>query len=52
MPEGVSPVLTIQGGKGRFCDGASRQEFLKIGGLTLGGWLMCSLGALAAHEPQ
>ncbi len=32
-------MLTIRGGSegGRFCDGFSRREFLKIGGLALGG---------------
>jgi hypothetical protein len=31
-------MLTIRGGDGtRFCDGISRREFLKIGGLALGG---------------
>jgi hypothetical protein len=31
-------MLTIQGEKQRFCDGVSRRNFLKIGGLALGGW--------------
>ena len=32
-------MLTIQNGKsnGRFCDGVSRRDFLRIGGLALGG---------------
>jgi hypothetical protein len=31
-------MLTIRGnGSGRFCDGLSRREFLKIGGLAMGG---------------
>lgn len=30
-------MLTILGGKSRFCDGVSRRDFLKIGGLALGG---------------
>src|SRR5437764_7666754 len=31
-------MLTIRGGgSGRFCDGMSRRDFLKIGGLALGG---------------
>jgi hypothetical protein len=30
-------MLTIVGKKQRFCDGASRRQFLKIGGLALGG---------------
>src|SRR6267143_5907533 len=30
-------MLTIYGGKSRFCDGVSRRSFLKIGALGLGG---------------
>jgi len=30
-------MLTILGGKSRFCDGVSRRDFLTIGGLALGG---------------
>ena len=31
-------MLTIRGGgTGKFCDGISRRDFLKIGGLALGG---------------
>jgi hypothetical protein len=30
-------MLTIQGGKSRFCDGISRRNFLKIGALGMGG---------------
>ena len=31
-------MLTIRGGgSGTFCDGISRRDFLKIGGLALGG---------------
>jgi len=30
-------MLTVFGGKSRFCDGVSRRNFLKIGGLALGG---------------
>jgi hypothetical protein len=42
-------MLTIQGGNGgTFCDGMTRREFLKIGGLALGGMsLMDVLGAEA-----
>jgi hypothetical protein len=42
-------VLTIRGEKQRFCDGLSRREFLKIGGLALGG---LSLTDLLAAEAQ
>jgi hypothetical protein len=31
-------MLTILGRRHRFCDKASRRDFLKIGGLALGGW--------------
>src|SRR5271167_1541021 len=30
-------MLTILGGRQRFCDGLSRRAFLKVGGLALGG---------------
>src|SRR5436190_5306662 len=30
-------VLTIYGGRSRFCDGVSRRNFIKIGALGLGG---------------
>ncbi|HSH92910.1 MAG TPA: hypothetical protein VK968_02055, partial [Roseimicrobium sp.] len=31
-------MLTIQGSSGgRFCDGLSRRDFIKIGGLAMGG---------------
>src|SRR5438874_2334043 len=41
-------MLTIQGGNGgTFCDGMSRREFLKIGGLALGG--MSLMDILAAE---
>jgi hypothetical protein len=30
-------MLTIFGGRHQFCDGVLRRNFLKIGGLTLGG---------------
>lgn len=43
-------MLTIQGQpKGRFCDGVSRRDFLKIGGLALGG---LSLPQLLRAEAQ
>src|SRR5258708_3180786 len=35
---GRRPMLTIRGGKGgRYCDGVSRRDFLKVGGLAMGG---------------
>jgi hypothetical protein len=42
-------MLTIQGGKGRFCDGVSRREFLKIGGLALGGLSLTDILAAEAR---
>ena len=37
-------MLTIYGGnQGKFCDGVSRREFLKIGGLALGGLSMADV---------
>src|SRR5258708_1465254 len=43
-------MLTIRGGgTGTFCDGMSRREFLKIGGLALGG---LSLPELLAAEAK
>ena len=43
-------MLTIQGsGKSGFCDGVTRREFLKIGGLALGG---LSLTEILAAEAQ
>jgi uncharacterized protein (DUF1501 family) len=47
--EDVLAMLTIQGDKQRFCDGFSRREFLKIGGLALGG---LSLTDILAAEAQ
>src|SRR4026207_1649753 len=46
------PMLTIFGkptGKGRFCDGVSRRDFLTIGGMVMGG---LSLSQLLAAEAQ
>jgi len=40
-------MLTILGDKQRFCDGVSRRDFLKIGGLALGG--MSLVDVLAAE---
>src|SRR5436305_14540960 len=42
-------MLTIRGGSSKFCDGVSRREFLKIGGLALGG---LSLTDILAAEAQ
>jgi hypothetical protein len=43
-------MLTIQGEGGqRFCDGVSRREFLKIGGLALGGFALTDLLAAEAQ---
>src|SRR5262245_48813428 len=42
-------MLTILGEKQRFCDGVSRREVLKIGGLALGG---LSLPGILAAEAQ
>lgn len=43
-------MLTIQGGsRGSFCDGISRRDFLKIGGLAMGG---LSLPGLLAAESR
>src|SRR5579864_188055 len=36
--EGMGPMLTISGeARGKFCDGLTRRDFLKVGGLALGG---------------
>jgi hypothetical protein len=43
-------MLTIRGGGGqRFCDGISRREFLKIGGLALGGFALTDVLAAEAQ---
>jgi hypothetical protein len=42
-------VLTIRGDRQRFCDGVSRREFLKIGGLALGGLSLTDLLAVEAQ---
>lgn len=43
-------MLTIAGGKrGGFCDGLNRREFLKIGGLALGGLALTDILAAEAH---
>ena len=36
-------MLTIYGQKKRFCDGVSRRDFLKIGGLAMGGLTLTDL---------
>src|SRR3954470_13552117 len=41
---GADPMLTIAGqGEDRFCDGIARRDFLKLGGLALGGLSMPQL---------
>lgn len=46
-------MLTIQGGKAtRFCDGVSRRDFLKIGGLAMGGLSLTQLLALEAQAAE
>src|SRR5205085_9110281 len=43
-------MLTLSGGpKSRFCDGVTRRDFLKIGGLALGGLSLTDLLALEAR---
>jgi len=42
-------MLTIHGGRGRFCDGVSRRNFLKIGALGGSGLLLPDLLAAEAH---
>ena len=43
-------MLTIRGRQsGRFCDGVSRRDFLKIGGLALGGLSLPQILAAEAH---
>ena len=42
-------MLTIRGEKQRFCDGISRREFLKIGGLALGGFGLTDILAAEAQ---
>ncbi|MCC2669151.1 MAG: hypothetical protein K0Q72_1622, partial [Armatimonadetes bacterium] len=43
-------MLTIGGGRGsRFCDGVSRRDFLKIGGLAMGGLSLTQIMALEAQ---
>lgn len=42
-------MLTIAGGGSRFCDGISRREFLRIGGLALGGLSLTDVLAAEAR---
>src|SRR5215212_6738118 len=43
-------MLTIRGAnRNGFCDGVSRRNFLKIGGLALGGMALTDLLAVEAH---
>ena len=43
-------MLTILGNKRQFCDGVTRRDFLKIGGLALGGMSLADM--LAMEEAQ
>ena len=42
-------MLTFFGGERRFCDGVSRRDFLKIGGLAIGGLTLADLLRLEAE---
>jgi hypothetical protein len=42
-------MLTFFGGEQRFCDGVSRRDFLKVGGLAIGGLTMGDLLRLEAE---
>src|SRR6185436_9905496 len=42
-------MLSLNGRPARFCSGPSRREFLRVGGLTLGG---LNLPSLLAHAPS
>ncbi|HTE20517.1 MAG TPA: DUF1501 domain-containing protein, partial [Armatimonadota bacterium] len=43
-------MLTINGGRQRFCDGISRRSFLQIGGFTFGSLASLSLADLVRAE--
>jgi len=43
---GLTMLDFVRGGGARFCDGVSRREFLRAGGLTMGGLSLAQLGAL------
>ena len=45
-------MLTIYGGKQRFCDGISRRNFLQIGALTLGGLTLPGLLRASAQAGE
>jgi len=45
-------MLTIYGEKQRFCDGVSRREFLRIGGMALGGLTLVDFLAAEARASQ
>ena len=45
-------MLTIAGGRHRFCDGINRRNFLKLGGLALGGLSLPQLMAAEAAHGQ
>ncbi|MGV3720210.1 MAG: DUF1501 domain-containing protein, partial [Actinomycetota bacterium] len=47
-------MLTIYGDKQRFCDGVSRRQFLRIGGMAMGGLTLTDFlaaEARAANKP-
>src|ERR1051326_8868819 len=46
---GARAMLTILGDKQRFCDGVSRRNFLKIGGLALGGLSLTEMLSIEAQ---
>jgi len=45
-------MLTIYGDKQRYCDGVSRREFLRIGGMALGGLTLVDFLAAEARASQ
>ena len=42
-------MLTIYGEKQRFCDGVSRRQFLRVGGMALGGLTLADFLAAEAR---
>src|SRR4051812_48866867 len=48
-PSGDPPMLTVLGARQRFCDGLTRRNFLRIGGLAVGG---LTLPDLLRHEAR
>src|SRR5262245_45871554 len=51
-PVGERSMLNIFGPKHRFCDGVTRRNFLKIGGLAMGGLGLADLLRLEARASQ